>query len=552
MGHKTDSTALSKGPCAACGSSDGNVLYDDGHRYCFVCEVFTKGANHSVQSAFHKPDDNTDWTQGDLTDRGIKAATARKYGVRIETVAGKITKHEYPYFNAAGDKVGAKVRVCESKEFFGTGNIKQSVLFGQDKFPAGGLAVTITEGECDAMAAYELTGSQYPVVSLKSASGAAKQAKDQYKYLDSFKKIVLCFDTDEAGQKAAAEVAKVFEPKKVRIMQMEHKDANEYLKAGEFKKFVNAWHNAEVYTPAGILNLADIGEKLYDEGQQQTCLYPWEGLNDKLFGIRTGELVTFTAGTGTGKSSILRELMYHVLSSTKDNIGVLALEENVRQTCFHLMSVPANDRLYLRETRENYTREKMKEFEDKTIGTRRFYAFDHFGSIDNDEILDRIRYMVKVMDCKWLFLDHLSILVSGQEGNDERKNIDILMTKLRSLVEETNCALLLVSHLRRTNSDKGAEDGQQINLGHLRGSQSIAQLSDAVIALERNQQANDPDEANTTMVRVLKNRYAGEGGLACGLLYNRDTGRLSEKAPETGEEDTTVNNEYASLYQAAE
>ena len=67
-----------------------------------------------------------------------------------------------------------------------------------------------------------------------------------------------------------------------------------------------------------------------------------------------------------------------------------------------------------------------------------------------------------------------------------------------------------------------------VSLSHLKGSQGIAQLSDCVIALERNQQATDPTEANTTKVRVLKSRYTGDTGLACSLQYNPETGRLFE------------------------
>jgi twinkle protein len=137
--------------------------------------------------------------------------------------------------------------------------------------------------------------------------------------------------------------------------------------------------------------------------------------------------------------------------------------------------------------------------------------------------------MAKALDCKWIFLDHLSILVSGnEEFGDERKSIDVLMTKLRSLVEETGIGLLLVSHLRRPTGDKGHEDGREVSLSHLRGSASIAHLSDSVIALERNQQAEDEQQANTTTVRVLKNRYSGDTGIACYLYYDRDTGRMSQ------------------------
>jgi twinkle protein len=311
-------------------------------------------------------------------------------------------------------------------------------------------------------------------------------------------------------------------------MKMDMKDANDYLKAGKREAFVRQWWDSKPYTPAGIVNLADIADSLYDEDDVETVLYPYNGLNDKLFGIRTGELVTFTAGTGAGKSSMMRELMYHLLTNTEHNIGIFSLEENKKQTAFHLMSVAASDRIYIKEIRDKYSKEELRKFEDPTIRTGRYFAFDHFGSITTDEILNRIRYMVKALDCKFIILDHLSILVSGLEGEDERRNIDQMMTKLRSLVEETRCAMLLVSHLRRASGDKGQEQGKEISLSMLRGSHSIAQISDAVIAMERDQQATDPIKANTTTVRVLKNRYAGETGVAAYLLYDRDTGRMQE------------------------
>ena len=555
--NQVDSKPVKKGSCNSCPSSDANVTFSDGHQFCFSCNAYTppdrSETNLKVVSTTEtRSMTNRDWGYNALTDRKIKRETANKYGVRSEMYGDDVKFHEYPYYSANGSKIASKIRDVSTKDMWAEGDMKSATLFGQNLFPKGGKFITVTEGECDAMAAFELLGSKYPVVSIKTGSaGASRDIKSQLEYLDSYDNIVLSFDDDETGRKAAKQVASLLEPKKVKVMKMDGenglKDANDFLKQNKFEDFARRWWAAEVYTPAGIINLADMGDTLYDETTQETCLYPWDGLNDKLYGIRTGELVTFTAGTGTGKSSILRELMYHILQTTDSNIGVLALEESVKQTCFHIMSVPANDRLYLKEVREKYDKEALQNFEAKTIGTRRFFAFDHFGSISNDEILQRVRYMIKAMDCKWIFLDHLSILVSGQENGDERRSIDILMTKLRSLVEETNCALLLVSHLRRTSSDKGAEDGKEISLGHLRGSQAIAQLSDAVIALERDQQADDPIEANTTRVRVLKNRYAGDNGIACALQFDKETGRLTEVDGQI-DIDFNIENEYAELY----
>tara|TARA_R110001583_G_scaffold27717_9_gene98773 strand:+ start:129 stop:1772 length:1644 start_codon:yes stop_codon:yes gene_type:complete len=524
-----------RGPCPECNSSDANVQHSDGYSHCFSCDTHFNNGDIKIEPtvvpmrATNFSDDEGKFLA--LTDRKISFDTAKFYGVKSKTEGTIITQHSYPYHDKEGTVVGNKFRKTATKEFWSKGDIENSGLFGQHLFPAGSAKfITVCEGEIDAMSTYEMNGSKYPCVSVKNGAQSAKKSCQQnLEYLNTFKTVVLCFDNDKPGKKAASEVAALFEPNKCKIVSLNLKDANEYLKTGQRQKFVADWWAAAPYTPAGILNLAELGDTLYDESHYETCLYPWSGLNDKTYGIRTGELVCFTSGAGMGKSSIMRELMHHIMGNAKDNIGVLALEESVRNTALNIMSVEANARLYIKEIRDEFSMDQLREFQSKTINTGRFFAFDHFGSISNDEILDRVRHMAKAMECKWIFLDHLSILVSGQEDNgDERKSIDILMTKLRSLVEETNIALLLVSHLRRPSGDRGHEDGREVSLSHLRGSASIAHLSDSVIALERNQQAEDDAEANTTTLRVLKNRYTGDTGIACHLHYDKETGRMTQ------------------------
>ena len=247
--------------------------------------------------------------------------------------------------------------------------------------------------------------------------------------------------------------------------------------------------------------------------------------------IRQGELVTLTGGTGLGKSSITREIEHWLVSQTRDNVGVIALEEDWRRTVDGILSIEANARLYVDQVREEFTQEQLdakfsKLFEGENKD--RVWIHAHFGSNDLDEIFSKIRFMVVGCGCKWIVVDHLHMLVSSVAEGDERRNIDNIMTKLRSIVEETGAGMILVSHLRRIEGNRGHENGVTVGLNHLRGSQSIAQLSDCVIALERNQQADDLIESNTTHLRVLKSRYTGDVGMATHLLYNRDTGRLSE------------------------
>jgi len=527
----------SRGACPECGAGKAKVQHEDGHSYCFSCQTrfgedMTQQTKVVPMSENHSGFENNK-TKGiieAITDRKISKDTAKKYNTQVNKTGNTITQHIYQYFDKDGNYVANKVRDVQNKRFWSEGNLGVAGLFGQNIFNQSGKYITVCEGEVDAMSAYELMGSKWPVVSIKNgAASALENCKQAFDYLTKFETIVLCFDNDEPGREASQKVAQLFEPNKCKIVSLELKDANEYLKTGQREKFTQAWWNSKTYTPAGIINLADLGESLYDEFDCETCLYPWPQMNEKTYGLRTGELVTFTSGAGMGKSSIIRELMYHLMMNTKDGIGVLALEESIRNTAFSIMSVEANARLYIKEIRKQFTDKQLRDWQKKTIDSKRFYAFDHFGSISNDEILDRVRHMAKALDCKWIFLDHLSILVSGQEDNgDERKSIDILMTKLRSLVEETGIALILISHLRRPAGDRGHEDGREVSLSHLRGSASIAHLSDSVIALERNQQAEDAYEANTTTIRILKNRYTGDTGVSCYLYYDKDTGRMTQ------------------------
>jgi twinkle protein len=191
------------------------------------------------------------------------------------------------------------------------------------------------------------------------------------------------------------------------------------------------------------------------------------------------------------------------------------------------MSVVAQKPLHIGE----YGEEELRAAFERSIANWSLYCFDGFGSYDPDVVYNRIEYMATGLDCKVIFLDHLSILLSGLDG-DERRMIDVTMTKLRSLVERTGIALFLVSHLRRASNDKHAhEEGGRVSLSALRGSHSIAQISDQVIALERDQQADS--ERSLTTVRVLKNRYSGETGVACQLEYDLNTCRFIEHEAES-------------------
>ena len=528
-------------PCPECGGSDPVSINEDGSAKCFSCDTYfrnyEKAMNGETVSDFktykNNSMNNIDGEYIELRDRKISLATAKKYGVKaVVNSKGEIVKHYYPYYTA-NEISGYKIRE-PNKLFSWQGQAKESGLFGQQAFNSGGKYVTLTEGECDAMAAYELLGSKWPVLSVKNgAGGAVKDVKQNQEFLEKFDNVVISFDNDKVGKEAARKVAKLLTPGKARILTLseDYKDPNDMLRQGLHQNYVTAWWASNIYTPAGVLNLTDNLEKLINREKIESVPYPWSGLNEKLYGMRRGELITLTGGTGLGKSSITRELEHWLLNETKDNVGIIALEENWKRTADGILSIEANERLYIEQIREEYGDAKYKELANKVFtgdNENRLWIHAHYGATDFDDILSKIRYMIIGCNCKWIIVDHLHMLVMSAAFGDERTTIDNIMGSLSRLVEETNVGMVLVSHLRRVEGNKGHEQGVAVGLSHLRGSASIAQVSDCVIALERDQQAEDPQEANTTHMRILKSRYTGDVGMATHLLYDKDSGRLRE------------------------
>ena len=368
-----------------------------------------------------------------------------------------------------------------------------------------------------------------PVVSIKNGiTSAVKDIKASLEWLENnFDNIILNFDNDEHGREGSMKVAELFSPGKCKIMNLPEgfKDASDCLTQNKIQIYNKTFWDAKVFAPDGIINANTLLDAVLKPITKSFVQYPFEGLNKITYGLRPSELVTFTAGSGLGKTQVMREVVHHIIKSTEDKIGLLMLEETPVITSKGLMSVEANQRLHLPDV--HVSKEEMKTYFDATVGTGRVFMFDHFGSNSIDNIVSRVRFLAKGLDCKYIVIDHISIIVSDQQHGDERRALDEIMTRLRTLVQETGVSMIVVSHLRRPEG-KGHEEGASTSLSQLRGSASIGQLSDMVIGLERDAQNDDPEVRNTTRIRVLKNRFSGITGPCCDLRYDIDTGRLTE------------------------
>ena len=505
--------------CEACSSSDANSLYDDGHQYCFAC-------GNTIFPDQKQKEDSSILTElkkdfKDLTDRKISRASAEKYGIwRVDDVT------YFPYFND-GKHLANKVRYPD-KEFSVEGDLKHSGLFGSNLFPAGSAKfITLVEGEYDAPAAFELMGSRWPVVSVRNgADGATRDVADNFEYLNSFGNIVICFDKDEGklnertgqvrypGQEAAIAVAGMFEPGKVKVLTLtDGKDANDYLKAGKREQFNREWWAAPTFTPSGLKFGRDMWEEISTTKNYETVPYPWTGMNDKTYGIRLSEFVVITAATGIGKTSVLKEIEFHIRRSNPNaGIGLMHLEETNTDTALGLMSIEANLPLHLPDVREFVSKDDLRGYFERVLDTDKVILFDHFGSNAIQEILNKTRHMAN-MGCKYIVLDHLSIVVSDQSG-DERKELDEISTKLKTLAMELNIAIIAVIHQNRQ--------------GTIRGTAGVEQLANIVLKLHREHLSDDPWRRNVTKITIEKNRFCGRTGPAVWLHYNEHTGRLSQ------------------------
>lgn len=464
-----------------------------------------------------------------IADRSITKTTAEKYGVTQEP-----NKQYYPYCDADSNIIAYKTRSVEEKEFSSKGDIKSALLFGQHLFSRGGKSVTVCEGELDAMAAYQMQGSLYPVVSIKTgAKGALKDIKANFEWLNSFESIVICFDADEPGRSAAKEASELLGGKcKVFKHTGGYKDACDYLKDDSQKAFMTDWWRAEAFKPEGIVTVGDVFEELLVEDEMGM---PWafNFLTKATYGRRAGELYGFGAGVGVGKTDVFTQMIAYDIKVLKLKVGVIYLEQGVKETVKRVAGKIDKKLYHIPDggwTKEEY----LKSITDLRDLDQLFMT-SHFGAMDWAAVKGQIEYFAKTKDIKVIYLDHLTALAAAEE--DERRGLDKIMSEMAALALELKIIIHYVSHL--TTPKVGShEEGARVLEKEFTGSRSIARWTHFMIGLERDKQDPDIERRSTTTVRILKDRFTGQStGMTSGLKYNPKTGILTEcEAPSDKDE----------------
>ena len=512
-------------PYVDCGSSDA---------FSYETELMI-GKCHSCESAYPSKKATFSWakeiypTKGvnnmgvvDYTPKRIEQAGNGKFvamrGITERTMEdfGVLTyddRQEYVYPSG-----GKKVRTLKEKGFYTKDGFKGDELFGMNLFTAGcSKIVTITEGELDALSVAQMLKSSYtnPVVSLPSATPSRKLWENCKDWLNSFDKIVLSVDTDEAGNAVADKIAKLFPNKVYRVPHETYKDANEFLQAGKGNDFKSAWWNARKYTPENILNTTDQFLSLYnDTPEHQYVETGIVALDDKILGLMQGHFTVIKAPTGIGKTEVMRFLEYNMLQKGIP-IAAWHLEETKLRSLLGLVSYDCKENLTRRDLiDEKKAHDRVVKSIESLTKDENFYQFYLGDGQGTEELLEQIRFFREACGVRYVFFEPIQDVVAGKNEASKEEILADLSVRLSKIAAELNVGIVTIAH---TNDD-----------GDPKYCKMIGQRASVIIDLSRDKESDDVEERNTTHITVQKNRPCSEEGRAGKMRFNPDTFTLRE------------------------
>lgn len=523
-----ESQLIRKEPCPACGSKDNLARYSDGHAYCFTpgCTHYEPGEGDEPQQP--RAAASKDLLQGEfiaLKARGITEDTCRHMGYLRASWKGQTVQVANYYDPDTRALVGQKIRT-KDKEFIAIGKVSTQ-LFGWQAWPIGGKRIVITEGELDALTVSQVQGNKWPVVSVPTgAKGAKKAVQSNLGYLKKFEEVVLMFDMDEAGRLATEECAKLL-GSRARLAELPRKDANEtYLEMGARPVMTaifeaQARRTAGLYTGTEVLNMGSTAAV-------QGLNYPWATLSAWTYGKRHHEMYLYGAGTGCGKTDAMKEdIAFNILQGVK--CMTMFLEEPNLQLTIDTIAGKIDGVLYHVPGTE-FDQEQYQK--TRALVAKHLLLFKVEDSIEPEDVLELIREAVEGHGVEQVYLDHVTYILDamGDAGLDATKQF---MRGLNDLNKALPFSLHYVGHLRKKdNKSTSHEEGGRITLDDFAGGKAITQYANFVFGLERSQQSTDDDEKNSTVLRVLKDRYTGQAtGMTIQLRYNTTTGRKTEYSP---------------------
>lgn len=476
--------------------------------------------------------------------RGIRKDTTAAFGVRheVNTQTGEIAVQYYPCTMAAENDhgfilTGYKKRTLP-KDFRGplgeTG--KECMLFGQFKFVRDrGKYCLIVGGEVDQLSAFQMLsdyqkGKGYdpiPVVSPTiGETGCEKQIVGQYEWFNRFEKVIVCMDNDAAGREAAEKVCKALPKGKAFIMEMGLKDPNEYLKASKDREFISAFYKAAPYTPSGIVGSGSLMKLMKAAAvTPKIPLPPFMHKVQKMMagGIPLKTITNLGSASGTGKSTIVDECVYHWIFHSPHKPGVLSLESDCAQYGNKMLSRHIGQKLDLIED-DQYkldllnsavVEEKANELFFLPDGTHRWHLVEERdGSIE--DIKEKIMQLIVACECKVIIIDPLQDILDGMSNEEQA----VFMKWLKGTIKSHDVSFILINHVRKSaNGGKQNSAGADLFEEDFQGSSAIFKSAACNLLFTRNKEAENEVERNVTTMKMTKCRWTGNTSPNAGKYF---------------------------------
>lgn len=539
---KTDELVTAHLPCDDCSSSDGLSYFSDGHTFCFVCRKYTADAGEppAITSSTKWEEDNDYTMTQPLSEtsppkstRGLFEDDLTRFHCSVTNKGQTVFAHQ----NEAGVIVAQKIAVPaadgKAKRFIWEGKrwdkndpknpTNALPLYGQHLWSTGSFrdqtsSIVITEGEYDAISVSASFEKTQPAVSLPDGATNLKPLAAAVEWLDQFDEIVLMFDNDAPGQDAVKKALEILPRTKTKVAKLAgFKDANDAFAAGKASSVREAVWSASVPVPDGLINGSALIKEALEPFPKGIDL-PWPTISSYMNGARLGEFTTWCGGAGTGKSSFMRILARHYVGQG-ERVGFMMTEESNEVAAKYQVALEAGVSI---DTMHTVSKEVLEAAADVSLASK-MYWFD--DAVDLASMESRISFMFHTLGIRYFLLDHISMMVV--DSDEERKAIDRLMKALKDIVVKLPIHIDVVCHLKKSGGDIGHEEGRTVRMDDLRGSAGIKQMSFNIIAIERDQQAEDGD-ANILTMRALKQRYVPRQGVMGQLAYNPETGHFTE------------------------
>jgi twinkle protein len=471
-----------------------------------------------------------------LPERKLRKEYLEYFGIKIgvsEQDGVTPVSHYYPYYK---DDVlsGYKVRLIEDKRMWSVGNMKGVSLFGWEKaIQAGGKKLFITEGELDAVALFQIfkdhnKGTIYAdlcpaVVSLAhGASGAAKELGSAIKDIRKvFKEIILVFDNDVPGKKAADEVIRIIP--EAMVATLPSKDANQALIDGRSKAAYNACQfNAQKPKNTRLVSGDDLHESAKEPATYGVS-WPWEHITKATRGIRTGETIYIGAGQKQGKSEVVNTLAAHFIQEHNWKVFLVKPEESNKKT-YKLVAGKLVGKFFHDPTKP-FDGDAYDKAGDILRGN--LFMLNLYQHVDFNTLKGDIRQAV-LEGCKAIIIDPITNFTNGMDAASANTKLQEIAQELSAMALDLDVVIFIFCHLRNPDAGPPHERGGEVHSSQFAGSRAMARSCNLMLGLEGNRDPGlKPEERNLRTLVLLEDREFGETG-RYKLYWDNNTGLFNE------------------------